>query len=186
MDDTHTNHSNHDMDPGHRNHPDEEHHLNGMPESEHSSPHQREADGGHQGHVDHTGHEMMFRDRFWANLVLSIPVLLFSPTIQGWLGFSMPEFPGSQWITPLFAVIVFFYGGLPFLQMARPELENRRPGMMMLISLAISVAFLYSVYRAVPAHRRDLLLGAGHPDRYHAARPLAGDAQRAPGLRSPG
>jgi Cu2+-exporting ATPase len=117
-----------------------------MPESEHSSPHQREADGGHQGHVDHTGHEMMFRDRFWANLVLSIPVLLFSPTIQGWLGFSMPEFPGSQWITPLFAVIVFYYGGLPFLQMARPELENRRPGMMMLISLAISVAFLYSVF----------------------------------------
>jgi len=96
-------------------------------------------------HVDHTGHEAMFRRRFWVSALLSVPVLLFSPFIQQTLGFRMPEFPGSGWITPLFAVIVFGYGGLPFLRMALPELRSRRPGMMMLISLAISVAFFYSL-----------------------------------------
>jgi Cu2+-exporting ATPase len=87
----------------------------------------------------------MFRRRFWISSLISIPVLLYSPTIQGWLGFTMPAFPGSEWITPAFSVVVFAYGGLPFLRMARPEIRNRRPGMMMLISLAISVAFTYSL-----------------------------------------
>ena len=100
---------------------------------------------GHGAHIDHTGHEKMFRRKFWISLLLSIPVLVFSPSIQGWLGFSIPEFAGSQWITPVFAVIVFLYGGIPFLRMALPELKNRQPGMMTLISLAISVAFIYSV-----------------------------------------
>ena len=99
----------------------------------------------HGAHVDHSGHEQMFRQKFWVSLVLSIPVLLFSPSIQSWLGYSMPDFPGSSWITPVFAVIVFLYGGIPFLQMAVPEIRNRQPGMMMLISLAISVAFVYSL-----------------------------------------
>jgi Cu2+-exporting ATPase len=102
-------------------------------------------DTDHKAHVDHTGHEQMFRKRFWISLVLSIPVLLYSPTLQDWLGFSMPTFPGSQWVTPVFSVIVFLYGGVPFLQMAVPELRNRQPGMMTLISLAISVAFVYSM-----------------------------------------
>ncbi len=103
--------------------------------------------GGHDGHshTDHTGHEIMFRNRFWVSLLISIPVLIYSPTIQGWLNFSAPTFPGSQWVTPLFAIIVFFYGGMPFLQMAVPEIKNRQPGMMTLISLAISVAFIYSI-----------------------------------------
>lgn len=100
---------------------------------------------GHGAHVDHTGHEEMFRRKFWVSLLLSIPVLLYSPSLQIWLGFTMPVFPGSAWITPVFAIIVFVYGGLPFLQMAVPELRNRQPGMMTLISLAISVAFVYSL-----------------------------------------
>lgn len=99
----------------------------------------------HSAHVDHTGHELMFRNRFWVSLALSIPVLLYSPALQEWLNFSMPTFPGSNWITPVFAIIVFLYGGVPFLEMALPELRNRQPGMMTLISLAISVAFLYSL-----------------------------------------
>jgi Cu2+-exporting ATPase len=99
----------------------------------------------HKAHTDHTGHERLFRDRFWVCLALSIPVLLYSPMIQEWLGFSMPPFPLSQWIVPLFSVVVFLYGGLPFLRMAIPELHNRQPGMMTLISLAIGVAFLYSL-----------------------------------------
>ena len=61
------------------------------------------------------------------------------------MGFTLPTFYASEWIVPLFAVIVFLYGGLPFLRMAVPELQNRQPGMMTLISLAISVAFVYSL-----------------------------------------
>ncbi|MEJ2210088.1 MAG: copper-translocating P-type ATPase [Anaerolineae bacterium] len=87
----------------------------------------------------------MFRRRFWISLVLSIPVLVFSSAIQDFLGYSIPAFPGSDWITPVFSVIVFAYGGIPFLQMAVPELRDRKPGMMTLISLAIAVALVYSL-----------------------------------------
>jgi P-type Cu2+ transporter len=111
-----------------------------------SAAHEPGMHGGHGDHgVDHSGHEEMFRKRFWVSLVLSIPVLLYSPMLQMLLGFSMPEFPGSQWIAPGLSIVIFFYGGLPFLQMAVPELRNRQPGMMTLISLAISVAFIYSL-----------------------------------------
>jgi Cu2+-exporting ATPase len=105
----------------------------------------REEHEGHSAHVDHSGHEQMFRKKFWISLVLSIPVLIFSQSVQSWLGYSVPEFPGSNWIIPVFAVNVFLYGELPFLKMAVPEIKNRKPGMMTLISLAISVAFVYSV-----------------------------------------
>lgn len=101
--------------------------------------------GGHGEHVDHTGHEQMFRRKFWISLILSIPVLFFSPALRDWLGYTAPDFPLSEWVTPVFAIVVFFYGGLPFLQMAVPELRNRKPGMMTLISLAITVAFVYSL-----------------------------------------
>jgi Cu2+-exporting ATPase len=101
--------------------------------------------GEHAAHVDHSGHEEMFRKRFWVSLLLSIPVLLYTPMLQMWFGFRMPAFPGSQWIAPLFSVIVFFYGGIPFLQLAVPEIRNRQPGMMLLVSLAISVSLVYSL-----------------------------------------
>jgi len=87
----------------------------------------------------------MFRRRFWVCLALSIPVIAYSPMIQSWLGLELPVFPGSDWIAPLFSVVIFAYGGLPFLRLALPELRGRRPGMMTLISLAISVAFVYSL-----------------------------------------
>jgi P-type Cu2+ transporter len=129
--------------------PDMEHHSEGYAgHDDHpgSGAHAMHAMSGHGDHgVDHSGHEEMFRKRFWVSLVLSIPVLLYSPMLQMWFGFSMPEFPGSQWIAPGLSIIIFFYGGLPFLQMAVPELRNRQPGMMTLISLAISVAFIYSL-----------------------------------------
>ncbi|WP_336001088.1 copper-translocating P-type ATPase [Halorientalis halophila] len=106
--------------------------------------------GSHEGHGEghggmHEGHEQMFRRRFFVSTLLSIPVLLYSETLQGWLGFSVPAFPGSEWINPVFAIIVFAYGGVPFLRMAGPELKDRAPGMMTLISMAISVAFVYSL-----------------------------------------
>ncbi|GGM63168.1 Cu2+-exporting ATPase [Halarchaeum rubridurum] len=106
--------------------------------------------GSHDGHGEghggmHEGHEQMFRRRFFVSTLLSIPVLLYSEMLQAWLGFSVPVFPGSEWINPVFAVIVFAYGGIPFLQMALPELKDRSPGMMTLISMAITVAFVYSL-----------------------------------------
>jgi Cu2+-exporting ATPase len=96
-------------------------------------------------HVDHSGHEKMFRRRFFVCLVLSIPVLTYSATLQSWLGFSVPTFPGSQYVAPVFGVLVFAYGGVPFLRMGAVEARNREPGMMLLISLAIAVAFVYSI-----------------------------------------
>ncbi|MGC9398778.1 MAG: copper-translocating P-type ATPase [Anaerolineae bacterium] len=108
--------------------------------------HEKDAHASHEGHgVDHTGHEQMFRRRFWVSLVISIPVLFYSPTFQNWLGYTAPAFPGSDWITPVFAIIVFLYGGVPFLKMAAPEVRKRKPGMMTLISLAITVALVYSL-----------------------------------------
>ncbi len=128
----------------HSKHEHEEHDEQGM---NHEQP--EEHAGGndaHAGHgVDHTGHEIMFRNRFWISTFLTIPVLLFSPFLQQIFGFAMPEFPGSEWVSPVFGVIVFIVGGIPFLEMAVPELKNRTPGMMMLISLAITVAFIYSL-----------------------------------------
>ncbi|MFL7837863.1 MAG: heavy metal translocating P-type ATPase [Candidatus Promineifilaceae bacterium] len=87
----------------------------------------------------------MFRKRFWVSLLLSIPVLLYSESIQGWLGYTAPVFPGSQWIVPAFSTLIFIYGGLPFLRMSLMELRKRQPGMMTLISLAIIVAYVYSM-----------------------------------------
>jgi Cu2+-exporting ATPase len=132
-------HSGHEMHTEHAGHPvlQADHAGHEMSHEDHT---------GHEAaHADHTGHEQMFRQKFWVSLALSIPVILFSPAIQELLGFSMPVFPGSPWISPVFGVIVFLYGGIPFLQMAVPELKKRKPGMMTLISLAISVAFVYSV-----------------------------------------
>ncbi|OQY92221.1 MAG: heavy metal translocating P-type ATPase [Chloroflexi bacterium UTCFX4] len=110
-----------------------------------ASHHTTNAEGEHHAHADHTGHEDLFRRRFWICLALSVPVILYSPMMQEWFGFTMPEFLGSAWIVPVFALIVFVIGGVPFFQMAVPELRNRQPGMMTLISLAIGVALVYSI-----------------------------------------
>ncbi|HLF74205.1 MAG TPA: copper-translocating P-type ATPase [Anaerolineales bacterium] len=100
----------------------------------------------HAGHgADHTGHEQMFRTRFWWSLLLSIPVLMYSEMIQMWLRFTPPTLPFGEWIPFVFSVTIFAYGGVPFIKMAVPEWQERKPGMMTLISLAISVAFIYSV-----------------------------------------
>lgn len=123
----------------------------GAAEGAHDHAEHNHAEHGHAAHgraehgVSHVGHEEMFRRRFWVSLVLSIPVLIYSEALQGWLGLTAPTFPGSAWISPIFAVLVFVYGGIPFLQMAVPELRNRQPGMMTLVSLAITVAFVYSM-----------------------------------------
>ena len=100
----------------------------------------------HAGHgADHTGHETMFRTRFFISSALSIPVLFWSETIQGWFNYSAPEFTGSFLIVPVIATFIFAYGGFPFLSMARFELQKRSPAMMTLISLAITVAYGFSM-----------------------------------------
>lgn len=100
----------------------------------------------HAGHgVMHEGHLTVMRNRFFVSLPLTILVVLYSPMVQQWLNFTMPAFPGSNLIAPILGSVIFFYGGLPFLSMARQEIAQRQPGMMTLISLAITTAYLYSV-----------------------------------------
>jgi P-type Cu2+ transporter len=103
------------------------------------------AHGGHEGHDKHAGHSVeMFRNRFWLALVLTIPTVIWGHMLPELTGWHAPPFPGSQWIAPVFGTIVFFYGGWVFLQGAVQELKDRLPGMMTLISLAITVAFVFS------------------------------------------
>lgn len=87
----------------------------------------------------------MFRDKFWISLLLTLPVLVYSASIQNWLRFMPPEFSGSEYIPLFFSTILFLYGGLVFLKGAAYELKARLPGMMTLISLAIITAYVYSV-----------------------------------------
>ena len=99
----------------------------------------------HGGHDKHAGHSVaMFRDKFWISLLLTIPTLIWGHMLQRAFGYSPPAVPGAEWIPALFGTAVFLYGGLPFLQGAIRELRDRLPGMMTLIALAISVAFVFS------------------------------------------
>jgi Cu2+-exporting ATPase len=96
-------------------------------------------------HDKHAGHNPnMFKQKFWLSLILTIPTLIFSHTVQGWFGLNW-MFPESEYIPAFFGVIIFFYGGVVFLKSARTELASKQPGMMTLISMAISVAFIYSL-----------------------------------------
>ena len=100
----------------------------------------------HGGHDRHAGHSVeMFRDRFWLTLALTIPTLAWSDMIQHWFGFRAPVFPGSAYIPAVFGTAVYVYGGWVFLASGIRELRDRLPGMMTLISLAISVAFFFSL-----------------------------------------
>ncbi|HSX15027.1 MAG TPA: copper-translocating P-type ATPase [Candidatus Saccharimonadales bacterium] len=97
-------------------------------------------------HNKHAGNSVaMFRDKFWISLLLTLPVMAYSDTIQRWLHFTPPTFPGSSYIPAIFATIIFFYGGLVFVRGGVSELKARQPGMMTLISLAILTAYLYSL-----------------------------------------
>lgn len=99
----------------------------------------------HAGHDQHAGHSpKMFRDKFWLSLILTVPVVFWAAHVQMIFGYVAPEFPGSVWISPILGTTVFLYGGLVFLKGAWRELRARLPGMMTLISLAISVAFVFS------------------------------------------
>ncbi|MDV6011841.1 heavy metal translocating P-type ATPase [Haloechinothrix sp. LS1_15] len=114
---------------------------------EHAAHGAAEHEGGHQhDHDKHAGHSVaMFRNRFWWSLALAAPVVFYSEHLQQWFGYQAPAFPGWQWLAPVLGTVIFCYGGWPFLAGALSEARDRRPGMMLLIGMAISVAFAASM-----------------------------------------
>jgi Cu2+-exporting ATPase len=131
----------HHAEPSPRRAPEHVGHGAEEPRNAHHKGH-----GASGGHDKHAGHSVaMFRDKFWLTLLLTIPTLIWGHMLQSLLGYSAPRFPGSRWIPPVFGTIVFLYGGWPFIQGAIRELRARLPGMMTLIALAITVAFVFSI-----------------------------------------
>ena len=138
-----TDHTHHPDHASHEHHADADTHGQAMP---HGHPHSVLDEDHHvHGHGEHAGHSTaMFRDRFWWSLILSIPVVIFSPMVAHLLGYHLPAFPGSTWVPPVLGTIIFVYGGTPFLKGGWTELKSRQPGMMLLIAMAITVAFVAS------------------------------------------
>ncbi len=157
-----TAHSGHDH-AGHEDHADRDHSGHDHAGHDHSG-HEDHAGHDHAGHEDHAGHAghdhsahdpAQFRNKFWITLALTIPTMVFSMGLQDILGLSGPRFPGSELIPAAFGTAVFFYGGLVFLRGAVAELRAKSPGMMTLISLAILVAFGYSIAVTFGLHGMD-------------------------------
>jgi len=151
-------HQDHEVDHSHQHHCDHNpsaqtagHAAQGLNGHDHhamaAGAHTGMGHGGHGGHDKHAGHDPeAFRRKFWLSLILTIPVVLYSEMVQDWLNFSMPEFAGSDLIAPVLGTFIFFYGGWVFLKGGWDELKMRQPGMMLLISLAIVVAFVASLF----------------------------------------
>ncbi|GIJ75051.1 heavy metal translocating P-type ATPase [Virgisporangium ochraceum] len=101
--------------------------------------------GGHGGHDKHAGHDPeQFRRKFWLSLALTVPIVVTSEMVMDWFGYSL-DFPGMSWVGPVLGSFVFFYGGWPFLVGGVREVRDRAPGMMLLISMAITVAYVASL-----------------------------------------
>ena len=99
---------------------------------------------GHSGHAGHGDHVAQFRKLFWIMLVLAIPVVGFNETFAHLIGYQLPDAEWARWISPLLGTVIYFWGGRPFLTGAVSEIRSRKPGMMLLIALAITVAFVSS------------------------------------------
>ena len=129
--------------PGYPEHP--ELHGHEAHASRASTRDARDARDAHAAHDKHAGHSVaMFRDRFWLSFALTVPTLIWGHMLQNALGYTAPRFPGAMYIPAVFGTAVFLYGGAPFIRGAVRELRDRLPGMMTLIALAISVAFVFS------------------------------------------
>ncbi|MGO1369821.1 heavy metal translocating P-type ATPase [Senegalia sp. (in: firmicutes)] len=121
-------HDRHEKHKGHENHESNEGHED------------------HDGQDHHNHHEMMIKDfkrRFFISLIVTIPILILSPMIQEWFNFSI-EFTGDGYVLFALSTFIYFYGGWPFLTGLKDELKEKKPGMMTLIAMAISVAYFYS------------------------------------------
>ncbi len=113
------------------------------PGADHAGRHTGHA--GHDAHAGHgAGHVAVFRRLFWINLVLAVPVVAFSGMFAMVLGYSLPDAAWVPWVSPVLGTVMYFWGGRPFLVGAVSELRARKPGMMLLIGLAITVAFFAS------------------------------------------
>lgn len=99
---------------------------------------------GHAGHAGHGDHVAQFRRLFWVMAVLAVPTVVLSPMFAMLLGYSIPDLPGARWISPVLGTVMYIWGGRPFLTGAVSEIRSRAPGMMLLIGLAITVAFIAS------------------------------------------
>src|SRR5450759_1777347 len=115
------------------------HEAHGQQADPHAGHNMSKAHGSHDRHAGHS--VAMFREKFWLSFALTIPVIFWSTDVQHWLGYTAPSFPGSNLIPPILGTVVFVYGGLVFIRGAWSELADHKPGMMTLISLAITVAF---------------------------------------------
>jgi Cu2+-exporting ATPase len=98
----------------------------------------------HYGHGGHGDHVEMFRRRFWWSLLLTIPVVVTSEMVMDWFGYNL-DFPGIDLVGPVLGSIIFFWAGWPFLAGGAHEIRTRRPGMMLLIAMAITVAYVASM-----------------------------------------
>ncbi|MFI6068976.1 heavy metal translocating P-type ATPase [Micromonospora sp. NPDC051227] len=109
----------------------------------------------HAGHDKHAGHDPeAFRRKFWLSLALTVPIVVTSHMVMDWFGYQV-DFPGVGWVGPVLGTVVFAYGGWPFLQGAVREVRDRAPGMMLLIAMAITVAYVASLATAVGAFDLD-------------------------------
>jgi Cu2+-exporting ATPase len=127
---------------------DEAHH-----QGHHGSGH--DDHGSHAGHGKHAGHHVeMFRRRFWISLVLTLPIVLTSHMVMDWFGYEL-DFAGMEWVGPILGTIVFLWGGWPFLQGGWQEAKDRQPGMMLLIAMAITVAYVASMATSLDAFDLD-------------------------------
>ncbi|GAB2947122.1 heavy metal translocating P-type ATPase [Micromonospora polyrhachis] len=110
---------------------------------------------GHQGHDKHAGHDPeIFRRKFWLSLALTVPIVVTSHMIMDWFGYSL-DFPGIDLVGPVLGTMVFLYGGWPFLVGGVREVRDRAPGMMLLIAMAITVAYVASLATSLGAFHLD-------------------------------
>ena len=116
----------------------------------------------------------MFRRRFWWSLLLTVPVVVTSPMVMDWFGYHL-DFTAIDWIGPILGSVIFFWCGGVFLSGAWVEIQERQPGMMLLVAMAISVAYAASARHHPRMVRPGVLVGAVRPRHDHVARPLAGD-----------
>ncbi|MDT0276542.1 heavy metal translocating P-type ATPase [Blastococcus goldschmidtiae] len=100
--------------------------------------------GGHEGHGGHGDHVAMFRRLFWIMLVLAVPTVLLSEMFASIVGYDLPDVAGLEWVAPVLGTVIYVWGGRPFLTGAVGEIRARQPGMMLLIGMAITVAFVAS------------------------------------------
>ncbi|MFF0173047.1 heavy metal translocating P-type ATPase [Micromonospora profundi] len=134
--------------------PDPDHKRHGIPAA-HTGHDKHAGQNMHAGHDKHAGHDpAMFRRRFWVCLVLTIPVVVTSQLVSDQLGLSW-DFPGRSWLGPVLGSVVFWWGGWPFLVGAVREVRDRAPGMMLLIAMAITVAYTASLATSVGAFDLD-------------------------------